>query len=85
MAKKAKSKKRRKKRSRRTEAIDSVVGTRQKKINGIDLYQVENALDTMTRAEEMQKDEKLMKATEKLLKRRRDALSKVDRSLKNRS
>lgn len=79
--KKAKSKKRRS----RKQTIDSVVGTSGKKINGIEAYLVESALDTMTRAEEIQKDERLMKATEKLLKRRQIALDKVERSLKNRS
>lgn len=85
MAKKIKGKK--KKRNRRTKAIEATVPTlgRSEKLNGIDIYKVESALDAMTRAEEIQKDEKLMRATEKLLKRRRDALDKVERSLKSRS
>ena len=83
MAKKAKSKKRRKKRSSRTEAIESVVGTSGKKINGIELYQVESALDTLQRAQEMQKDERLMKATDKLLKRRQVALGKVAKQIRS--
>lgn len=86
MAKKKKTKGK-KKRSRRAEAIETAVPSsgRSKKLNGIELYLVESALETMTRAEEIQKDEKLMKATEKLLKRRQVALDKVERSLKNRS
>lgn len=82
MAKKTKSKK--KKRSRRAETIEAAVPSlgRPKKLNGIEIYQVESALDTLSRAREIQKDERLMKATEKLLDKRQIALGEVKQSMK---
>ena len=73
-------KKRKKRRKRTTEAMPS--SGRRKKINGIEFYEVDNALDTLTRSQEIQKDEKLMKATEKLLKNRQKALEKVAASIR---
>ena len=79
----AKKKSRKKKRSPRATAIDSVVGSGEK-INGIDIYKVENTLETLTRANEFRKDEKLMRATEKLLKKRQDAQKIVAKQIRSR-
>ena len=83
MAKKKAKKRRRKRKSPETALASPDSG--RKKINGLEFYVVDNALDTMTRAEEIQKDERLMKATEKLLKTRQDALDQVERSLRSKT
>ena len=82
MAKKKKAKG--KKRKSRTETIDAAVPSlgRPKKLDGIEIYKVESALDTLSRAREIEKDEQLMKATEKLLERRQIALGEVEQSMK---
>lgn len=78
------AKKRKKpRRAKRTEVIDSVVGNQQK-INGIDIYKVEHALDIMAKSEDFKKDKKLMSATEKLLQRRKQALREVEKIIAKR-
>ena len=77
------AKKKRKKRRRRATTAETPSLGRRKKIMGIEFYEVENALETLTRANEIQKDEKLMKATEKLLNKRQEAMDKVAKQIRS--
>lgn len=55
------------------------MATRKKTIGGVDRWEVESALDTLIRAEELKTDKKMMKAVKTESKRRQKALSKVVR------
>ncbi len=58
---------------------------RPKMVDGIEIYKVESALETLTRAREIQKDKRLMKAAGKLLKNKQAAMNEVAASISDRA
>lgn len=52
-------------------------GPKVEKIDGIDKYEVENAADTLVRAEEIKRKPKLLAAAKKVIATRLEAMKKV--------
>lgn len=54
--------------------METIEVQKEKKIDGIDRWQVENAADTIQRAMEIKQDKKLFKAALKCLKQKKEAV-----------